>query len=101
VPAEHRAEHVADPRPAHGEDQHDDHERAQGEQEPLLELQPAAIGAQRELEVLHRRPVDDLEPPAVEQVDDQRDRGESESAEEEGVQEHPHPSPWGIGSKHE
>ena len=53
-------------------DQDQNQERANRQQDPLFKLKPTPIGAQRELELLHRRPLDQLELPTVEQVDDDR-----------------------------
>ena len=71
-------------RPGHRQNQRDDHQRAKQQKQKLLDPQPPTIRLDRQLQILHRRPIHDLKPPPVQQVDDDRHAGEHE-AEEDGA----------------
>lgn len=83
-------------RQAHEEDE----EAADGEEEPLLELEPAAVLPHRLEEVLHRGPLHDLEPSAVEDVDDDRDGGQRRARDGEAGADKPGGEDVGKGDRH-
>ena len=62
--------------------QHDD-QRANRQQNQLLDAQPPAIGFDRQLQILHRRPFHELKPPAIQQMDNDRHGRQCQKAEEE------------------
>ena len=53
------------------------------QQQPLLKLQPPAVLPHRPQQEIHRRPLHRLEPPAVEDVDDDRNRRKQQPRDEE------------------
>jgi hypothetical protein len=71
-------------RQAHEEDQ----QAAHRQEQPLLELDAAAVFPHRVEQVFHRGPLDDLEAAAVEEVDDDRDGRQRRAGEgEPGIDE--------------
>ena len=74
---------VGDRRPGNGKEESRDRQHADRQQQPLLELNPLAVLADRELEIRHRRPIDADKPPSIEQMDDHRHRRQRQTREQE------------------
>ena len=74
-------------RPRDGKDQRHHGQRAQRQENPLLDFEPPPIGLDRQLEVLHRCPVNPDEPLAVQQVNDDRRTGEQQTEQQAGEEE--------------
>jgi hypothetical protein len=71
----------------HGAYDEQDQERADGQEQPLLDPHPALVLADGRQQELHGRPGHLPEPAAVEQVDDDRDRGGRQPGEQPGIGE--------------
>jgi hypothetical protein len=86
-------------RSRHEHGQQQDQQRPQEEQQQVLEPDAAAVAELRLEQPLHRRPLHDPETAAVQQVDDDGNRGEESAPEQQAVHEaHVRPSPSARGS---
>ena len=72
------------------QDEDRDHGHSRGEQQQLLEQDPAAIPLLAFLEKLHRRPANALLPPQIDQVDQDGHSDERQADREQGGENEGH-----------
>ena len=72
-------------RPGNGCKQEENHRNPARKQNELFDANPAAVTLDRQLQVRHRRPFDLAESPAIEQVNNHRDRCEQHPPEQRRI----------------